>query len=184
MNSVLRSHSIKPHWMFALDNLVRSSVQAAITVLSPELGVHLAEPAMGMGQPLEPPPLGVPEGVEPHDNPAPDPDGKINMHPATMVSSTSFSTGASTSGVSTVHSAQAALVSGHHQHSTQYHHLHQLREENSRLLAQLLEMQQNYQDLLRHNLAEQRLHFQVLTQTLPKPSDTARFHFISSKLKY
>ena len=32
---VLKTHSIPPHWMFALDDLVRSAAKSAIEVLSP-----------------------------------------------------------------------------------------------------------------------------------------------------
>ncbi|CAG9769222.1 unnamed protein product [Ceutorhynchus assimilis] len=42
VNEILRLHPIKPHWMFALDHLVRSCVQAAMTVLTPELSENLA----------------------------------------------------------------------------------------------------------------------------------------------
>lgn len=38
---MLRSHPIKPHWIFALDSLVRSCIQAVIQVISPELSEHI-----------------------------------------------------------------------------------------------------------------------------------------------
>ncbi len=96
--------------------------------------------------------------------------------------------GASTSGVSTVNSVGAHGAIGaaggaevHHPAHHHHHHgaaaaaaaasshavhgqLQQLREENGRLLSQLLDLQRGYQNLLRHNLDEQRLHLNALRQ--------------------
>ncbi|KAL6109739.1 map3k6 [Pungitius sinensis] len=41
VKKVLRQEQVKPHWMFALDNLLRQAVQDAITVLLPELKLQL-----------------------------------------------------------------------------------------------------------------------------------------------
>ncbi|XP_028967642.1 mitogen-activated protein kinase kinase kinase 15 [Galendromus occidentalis] len=38
---ILKRQNIKPHWMFALDNLVKQCCQAAISILSPELAANI-----------------------------------------------------------------------------------------------------------------------------------------------
>ncbi|VDL74085.1 unnamed protein product [Nippostrongylus brasiliensis] len=38
---VLRRLDIKPHWMFALSNLIQSAVQTAISLLSPDVSAQL-----------------------------------------------------------------------------------------------------------------------------------------------
>jgi len=151
VNLILRKHSIKPHWMFALDNLVRTAVQAAILVLSPELGAHLAEPGnLGPIVNNDPPPVDQQEAVDMEQD----------------------NGGGSTSGVSTVNSGAAPGARA----QRMMLNLGRVREENRQLLTDLLQAQTGYQELLKQSLAEQKLHLQMLSQTLAASHLTREEH--------
>ncbi|XP_064617996.1 mitogen-activated protein kinase kinase kinase 15-like isoform X2 [Liolophura sinensis] len=111
VNVSLKHHSIQPHWMFALDTLLRDTIHTAITILSPDLGPHLAP------QP-------------------PDDDGN-------------------TSGFSTDNSLKSQTMLTQYQDSANkelHTQIQQLRDENQRLLRELLEKEKQYGDLLKYSI--------------------------------
>ena len=145
VNSVLRKHSIKPHWMFALDTLVRKSVQAATVVLSPELAPHLVEPVLRPASP------------DPHEDDHDPEDEDLDRMDTER---------GSTSGVSTSTNCPAGGAAGGSSSQGLLSRLNRVRDDNRLLLNDLLRAQQNYHQLLKQSLEEQKLHLQMLSQNL------------------
>ncbi|XP_038246710.1 mitogen-activated protein kinase kinase kinase 15 isoform X2 [Dermochelys coriacea] len=148
VNKVLRNHLIRPHWMFAMDNIIRRAVQAAVTILIPELQAHF-EPASET------------EGVEEDADEVED-----DCHP---VEQNGNEEPGVTSGVSTL----SSVVS----HESQQQHLNlqlaKLKQETNRLLEVLVQKEREYQTLLRQTLEQktQELH---LLRLQSKPTEFQR----------
>ncbi|XP_061613917.1 mitogen-activated protein kinase kinase kinase 15 isoform X2 [Phyllopteryx taeniolatus] len=157
VNKVLRNHHIKPHWMFAMDNIIRRAVQAAITILIPELQTHFG-------------PASECEGAEKED--------EVDEEEAEFgpVLAPAAADEPGTAADAALHSAVAALHPAHaHEHQRSHQHqmgvqLGRLKQENSRLLEELLHKEREYQQVLKATL-QQRTQDLDLVRVRHRPPD-------------
>ncbi|XP_050020314.1 mitogen-activated protein kinase kinase kinase 15 [Alexandromys fortis] len=129
VNRILRNHLIRPHWMFAMDNIIRRAVQAAVAILIPELQAHF-EPASEAE--------GVDKDTEVGGNyPFVDLLGQeVHMAPRG------------------IRPGSVAIEEGQPQQQDPSLQLNKLRQETNRLWEHLIQKEREYQNLLRLTLEQ------------------------------
>ncbi|XP_016364528.1 mitogen-activated protein kinase kinase kinase 5 isoform X1 [Sinocyclocheilus rhinocerous] len=143
---VLRKQQIKPHWMFALDNLLRQAVQDAITVLLPELRLQLQSSFEN-------------EESSPETEQPTEADSETTVTPITKNKEEWGITQNSEEGHAKCDNLPSELISSH---SSLAKELSELRLESRRLLIQLNEKEKEFQELLMNSLQTKQRHINAL----------------------
>ncbi|XP_050830618.1 mitogen-activated protein kinase kinase kinase 15 isoform X2 [Serinus canaria] len=149
VNKVLRNHLIRPHWMFAMDNIIRRAVQAAVTILIPELRTHF-EPA---------------SEAEGGDKDADEMEQSFQPSEQNGAEDAAITSGVSSLSSEVSHKAQQQLS----------HELSRLKQDTLRLLENLVQKEKEYQTLLRQSLEQKTQELQLLQLKLkPKVKDSQK----------